>query len=307
MIQNLMHIVDAWLLPLSLWLVMFAMGLSLVGGDFRKIVDNRRGFVLGAGSMILLVPIVGILISVTFAPTPALMMGFILLATCPGGLLSNLLTNLSRGDLALSVSMSLFTSVVYIFTLPFTAYYAYNFVFAETRAIDIPLASSFWEIFKITVVPIACGMAVRRWLEPIAHRITPLVKQTGTIMLVAIFLLIVWRNLDTLRSSIGIVASMVLGMNIVNLLLALLVSHLGSLRREERIAVVIEHLIRQEATAIYVAVTLLGRTDMSLPMIINTFIGMFFCVIFVSVMKRRHARVAAEEALHRVVPLPGES
>lgn len=305
--QSLMHVVEAWLLPLSLWMVMFSMGLSLVGADFRKIVDNRRAFVLGAGSMILLVPIVGVVISVGFAPTPALMMGFILLATCPGGLLSNLLTNLAKGDLALSVSMSLFTSVVYIFTLPFTAYYAYGFVFGETRPIDIPLASSFWEIFKITVVPIACGMAVRHWLAGVAGRITPIIKQAGTILLVAIFLLIVWQNLDTLRSSMGVIALMVLGMNVANLLLALLVSRIGRLRPEERTAVVIEHLIRQEATAIYVAVTLLGRTDMSLPMIINTFIGMFFCVIFVSAMKRRKARVVAEEALHRVAPLPNES
>ncbi|MEI9849917.1 MAG: hypothetical protein WDN24_02455 [Sphingomonas sp.] len=93
-----------------------------------------------------------------------------------------------------------------------------------------------------------------------------------------IFGLIVVDNLDTLRAALGLVMTMVIAMNVLNLLLALLVSRLGRLNREERIAVVIEHLIRQEATAIYVAVSILGRSDMSLPMIVNTFVGMFLCV-----------------------------
>ncbi len=93
-------------------------------------------------------------------------MGFILLATCPGGLLSNLLTNLSKGDLALSVSMSLFTSVVYIFTLPFICHFALILVYGEGQAVSVRLGSSFWQILRITVFPIACGMIARAWLRP---------------------------------------------------------------------------------------------------------------------------------------------
>ncbi len=93
----LMYAVDMYLLPASLWLVMFAMGLSLVAADFGKIAANRRAYLLGLLSMLVLVPLVGVGIATWFAPTPALVVGFILLGTCPGGLLSNLLTSLSRG------------------------------------------------------------------------------------------------------------------------------------------------------------------------------------------------------------------
>lgn len=291
--QTVMAIVEGYLLPLSLWMVMFAMGLSLRVADFAKIIMNRKAFVLGAGSMLLLVPAVGAAIAIGFMPTPALTMGFILLATCPGGLLSNLLTDLSKGDLALSVSMSLFTSVVYIFTLPFICHFALILVYGESRAVDVPLLSSFWHIVRVTVIPIACGMVVNAWRTSFATRIVPAVKLAGTTMLVVIFGLIIVDNLDTLREALGLVLTMVIAMNLINFLIALTVSTLGRLRREERIAVVIEHLIRQETTAIYVAVAILGRSDMSLPMIVNTFVGMFFCVGFVAYMKRRAARAAA--------------
>lgn len=290
--SGLMPIVDHDLLPFSLWLVMFSMGLSLVPPDFRKVFTNRRAYVLGMLSMLLIVPLVGVVIATSFAPTPALMLGFILLGTCPGGLLSNLLTSLAGGDLALSVSLSLSTSVVYIFTLPLIAHFGVEYVFGTARTIAVPFASAFWEILRVTVFPILCGMIVRGWRPAASLRVLPTVKQVATILLCIIFGLIVIDNLDTLRRSFGIVLAMVIGMNVANLLVALTLSWLGRLSRQEGIAVTIEHLIRQETTAIFVAVTILGRTDMSLPMIINTFVGMFVCVIFVAVLKRRRARTA---------------
>ncbi len=244
-------------------------------------------------SMLLIVPLGGVVIATLFAPTPALMMGFILLATCPGGLLSNLLTSLSRGDLALSVSLSLSTSIVYIITLPFTAHFALEYVFGTNKAIAVPFGASVWEILRVTVFPIACGMIVRGWRPGFALRSLPIFTRVATTSLCIIFGLIVIDNLETLRRSFGIVLAMVIGMNLINLCIALAVSRVGRLTREERIAVTIEHLIRQEATAIFVAVSILGRTDMSLPMIVNTFVGMFVCVIFVAALKRHYARAAS--------------
>jgi BASS family bile acid:Na+ symporter len=80
--------------------------------------------------------------------------------------------------------------------------------------------------------------------------------------------------------------AIVLGMNLAAVALGLLVSKTFKLTRRETIAVAIEHMIRQEGTAIFVAVTLLHREDMSMPMIINTFLGMALCLIFVSVVTR---------------------
>lgn len=285
----IMPVVGSILLPASLWAIMFTMGLSLVPDDFRKLAANSRGFVVGSASMLFLVPAVGSAIAVAFAPTPALVMGFILLATCPGGMLSNLLTDLAKGNLALSVSISLFVSVVYIFALPFVASFALEAVMGSGSAVTIPLASSLTHILTITVFPIMVGMLVRRFLPAFALGMGGRIKTVATVTLTIIFGLVVIDEFETLRSSFGLVLAMVVGMNIANFLIAITVSRLARLPRADGVSVAIEHLIRQEATAVYVAVTLLGRNDMSLPMIINTFVGMAACVTFVAFLKRRRA------------------
>lgn len=288
----IMPIVGSFLLPACLWTIMFTMGLSLVSDDFRKIIANSRGFIVGTGSMMFIVPIVGTAIALTFAPTPALAMGFILLATCPGGMLSNLLTDLAKGNLALSVSMSLFVSVVYIFALPFIATFALERVMGEGTAITVPLTSTLTHILTITVFPIAVGMIVRRFRPAFALGAGNRIKMVATIALTVIFGLVVIDEMDTLRAAFGIVLAMVIGMNTCNFLIAIGLSKLARLPRADTVSVAIEHLIRQEATAVYVAVTLLGRNDMSLPMIINTFVGMVACVAFVAFLKRRRASEA---------------
>ncbi|MFT4052882.1 MAG: hypothetical protein QM681_00120 [Novosphingobium sp.] len=289
LMATIMPVVGSILLPASLWTIMFTMGLSLIPDDFRKIVANSRGFVVGSASMLFLVPTVGSAIAVAFAPTPALVMGFILLATCPGGMLSNLLTDLAKGNLALSVSISLFVSVVYIFALPFVASFALEAVMGKGSAVSVPLASSLSHILTITVLPIAVGMLVRRFLPAFALNAGGRIKTAATILLTVIFGLVVIDEIDTLRASFGVVLAMVVGMNLANFLIAMTVSKLARLPRADGVSVAIEHLIRQEATAVYVAVTLLGRNDMSLPMIINTFVGMAACVTFVAFLKRRRA------------------
>ena len=287
--QTPMDLAEQYILPGSLWLVMFTMGLGLALSDFRKIVVNRRAFVVGAGSMILLVPAFGSMLAVFFAPTPVLMMGLILLATTPSGILSNLLTDIAKGDVALSVSISLFVSLVYVFSLPFIAHYALAFTFGASKAISIPLESSISSIMMITVVPVSAGMLTRAKLPALADAAGPWIKSMATSILVIVFGMIVVKQFDVLRASFGRLLSIVVVANLFNFGLALCLSRVARLSRRETIAVSVEHLIRQEGTAIYVAVTLLHRDDMSIPMIVNTFIGMALCATFVSIMRWRGA------------------
>ncbi len=284
-----MRLADGVLLPIALWLVMFSIGAGLTPADFLLRRGRRKAFLLGGGSMLILVPAVGCLLAVLFGPTPALVVGLILLATTPSGILSNLLTDIAGGDVALSVSISLTLSLIYVFTLPFIAHFALLFAFGVTRALDIPLTSSISHVMMVTLIPVACGMVFRR-LAPIwAGRLAPPIKSLATVVLVVVFGLITYQQFGVLKASFGRLMAIVVAMNLASILVALLVCKLGRLTRRETIAVSVEHMIRQEGTAIFVAVTLLRREDMSMPMIINTFLGMACCLVFVSVVTRRRA------------------
>lgn len=301
---DLFSMISSWLLPLSLWLIMFSMGLGLEVDDFRKIGIHSRAFVLGAFSMMVLVPLVGAFYALTLAPTPALAMGLILLATCPGGILSNLMTDLARGNVALSMSLSLFVSLIYIFTLPFIASFALGIIFGQGAEMDIPVWDSFSKILTVTLFPVASGMLARRVTGiTFADRVQPLIKTGSTVVLVAIFLMIVVQQWPTIASSFGVVMGVVVLMNVTNLGIALLIARLSGLARPETVAIAMEHIIRQEATAIFVAVSLLHRNDMSLPMIINTFIGMLVGVPAVAWLRRKSAKSADPSCPHMEKPL----
>jgi BASS family bile acid:Na+ symporter len=285
--QTLMALADSYLLPGALWLVMFTIGLGLKVGDFAGILSGRRAFILGLISMLVLVPLGGTVLGVLFAPSPELMVGFILLATTPGGILSNLITDIAKGDVALSVSLTLTLSTIYIFTLPFIAHFALLLAFREAQPIDIPFGSSLTHIMAVTLLPIVCGMIAARYAPRWSGLLGPPVKKVATITLVVVFLMITVQQWPVLRASFGSLLAIVVAMNLLSITLAMTISKLGRLTRPETIAVAVEHLIRQEGTAIFVAVTLLHRHDMSLPMIINTFIGMALCMTFFAVTGRR--------------------
>jgi len=165
MLHTLTAIVDSYLLPCALWLVMFTIGMGLTIGDFATILSGRRAFIIGLLSMLVVVPLCGCALAVLFAPTPALMVGLILLATTPGGILSNLITDIAKGDVAVSVSLTLALSTIYVFTLPIIVHFALVYAFKKAQPIDIPFTSSMADILMVTLIPIATGM-LAAYLRP---------------------------------------------------------------------------------------------------------------------------------------------
>lgn len=284
-----MDLVGDILLPGSLWFIMFSMGLSLTLQDFRRVAVNRRGLIIGGSSMLVAVPLLGAVIALLFAPTPALAVGFVLLATCPGGMLSNLMTDIAKGDLALSLSLSIGVSFVYIFIISFYTYAATSYFLGLDAIIEVPFLGFMGKIFSITLLPVSLGVIVRRYRPALAIAGKPYVKWIATTVLVIAFLSILVDQLDTLKAAFGPLLFMVVLMNVLALSWAFGYCRVGKLKHNETVAVCIEHLIRQEGTAIYIAVSILGSKEMSLPMIINTPVALVICIAFVVAMRSRQA------------------
>lgn len=276
-----MNLLDDVLLPGSLWAIMFAMGLSLTIDDFRRVFVNRRGLLVGVLNMLIVPPVIGVTIALLFAPTPALAVGFILLATCPGGMLSNLMTDLARGDLALSIALTLIVSLIYIVIIPFYAYFALLHFMGVEQQIEVPFASFVGGIIAITLVPAGLGLLVRMWKPQLALKAKDRIKTVATAVLVGAFVVILVGQVPVLRQNFWVLFWMTLAMNVLVVAAVLGVTHLCRLNRGERIAVCIEHMIRQEGTAIFIAVTLVGSREMSLPMIMNTPVALAICILFV--------------------------
>ncbi len=280
-----MEVIENILLPGSLWFIMYSMGLSLTLGDFRRVLTARKALLVGIFSMMLVLPVIGITIATIAAPTPALAVGFFLLATCPGGMLSNLMTDYAKGDLALSLSLSIIVSVVYLLVIPFYAYGAVSYFMGASESISVPFLESVFRIISITLVPVTLGVATRTYWASLAKILKPYIKNGATLVLVIAFGFIIADQMEILRRTFGTLLMMVIVMNALAILVAFALSKLNRLSPTETTAICIEHLIRQEGTAIYIAVTIMGVREMSLPMIINTPVGLSFTIVFVFVSR----------------------
>jgi BASS family bile acid:Na+ symporter len=288
----MMAAIGGWVLPGSLICVMLAMGLSLTTDDFRRVARGRRALVIGLLSMMVVPPLIGLAMALTVAPSPALAVGFVLLATTPGGMLSNLFTDLARGDLALSMSLTLVMSLIYVLVVPFYAHMALVHFMGVEAEIRIPLGSFIWDIFSITLLPAGAGFALRAWRPDLAQRLKGPIKLAATVTLFTAFGFILVDQVPVLRENLGALFWITVSINAITLVAVLTLSRLARFDRPQTVAVGVEHLMRQEGTAIFIAVTIVANNEMALPMIMNTPVALVFVVLFV-LAARRHAPAAA--------------
>ena len=110
-------IVDV-VLPVALAFIMFSLGIGLTVDDFTVIVKEPKAFAIGLTNQMIVLPIVGFVIASGLGLDAELAVGLKILACCPGGVTSNIITKLAKGDTALSVSYTAIVSVATVITLP---------------------------------------------------------------------------------------------------------------------------------------------------------------------------------------------
>lgn len=294
---DLMSFLGHWVLPGSLIAIMASMGLSLTAEDFRQVFRNKRALIFGVCSMLIVPPAIGLTLALTVAPTPALAVGFVLLATTPGGMLSNLFTDMAKGDLALSMSMTLLLSMIYIFAVPFYAHFALSHFMGFQADVKVPLASFFWDIFSITVLPAAAGFTLRALRPAFAIAFKKYLKNIAMVVLFSAFGLILFDQVPVLRQNLGALFWITVALNLIMVCVVMTIVRFAGFTRRENIAIGIEHLMRQEGTAIFIAVSIVGNNQMSLPMIMNTPVALCFVLAFVAIARRTERVGRAEPAI----------
>ena len=277
-------------LPIGLFLIMFGMGLSLVIADFQRVMAVKKPVFVGCFSMLILLPGLGFAVAHLFELSPALSVGLILVATCPGGMFSNLMTDYGKGHLALSITLTAIISCVYIFTIPgWTSLSVGAFMGKTPAVIGLPFLQTFVPLCLFVLLPILLGMVVRHRIEAWALMHAAKVKNIAAIIVIAIMVYIATvQEAETVENLPRIVAA-VLTLNILSVVIAVIVGRLFSLERQDRLALIMEHAVRLEGTAIYIAATLLGNVEMALPLMLNSLVGLCIAGLFILMFRRRGA------------------
>lgn len=170
------------ILPL-LALIMFAMGLTLTLADFKRVLLQPFIMLLGVALQFGLMPFLAWVIAMILQLDPMLAVGLILVGACSGGTASNVMTYLAGGNVALSITMTVVSTLLAIFMTPWLSWLYID------AALDVPVAAMVKSIFLLVIFPVVSGALVNqflhRYIRPV-HALCPLIAMFAIVLIIAI-------------------------------------------------------------------------------------------------------------------------
>lgn len=278
-------------LPLSLAVIMFSLGIGLTVQDFTRVAQQRRAFAVGALAQVVLVPVIAYLVVILFGFSGELAVGIMLLAFCPGGVTSNMLSRLSLGDVALSVSLTAVISLVSILTVPALA--AWSVVhFMGQDAPDVSVAGLSLAVFLITTLPVALGVALRHRAPDRADRIEPALSVLATVLFALIVLAALASNWGLFVENLPVLGPALVLLTAALIALGLAVSAAAGLGWKDRKTIAVEAGIQNATLAIALGTLITGQAEgfsaMELPPAVYG-ITMYLVALPFVLYFRRHA------------------
>jgi len=263
------------ILAIALIIIMFGMGLSLVKGDFIRLVQHPKAVIVGLVNQILLLPVIAyVLISLLDVETD-IAIGIMILAACPGGPTSNLITYLAKGDIGLSISLTTVNSFITIFTIPFVIDFALSQFLEADEMVQIDKLQTVIQIFVIVIIPVSLGMALKNAQPAFADKMNKPVKiASGTVLFLVIIGLILKKKEDLIPylQQAGLAA---LVLNITTMLVGLATARIAKLNLAQSRTISIESGIQNGTMAIAIASGILMNDNYAIAPAVYSLI-MFF-------------------------------
>ncbi|MEI6765016.1 MAG: bile acid:sodium symporter [Bacteroidota bacterium] len=279
------------LVNLVLALIMLGIGLSLTAADFRNIFLHPVSLVAALGIQIIGLPLVSFGIA-AFAPLSAEMrVGLVLVSLCASGASSNLITHLLKGNVALAISMTVFNSIITLFSIPLLTNLALrNFMHTEAE-IQLPFLETIVQIFMVSILPATVGLLIRRYKVKVAKALEKPLKYVLPALLATVFALKIF--LGTASGGTGISVSETMHILPFMLLLNLLAMSLGFfgarvLRRPfaDQFTISIEVGLHNTALALLISGNILQNAGMQKPAVVYAMFSFFTAILYVVIIKK---------------------
>ena len=263
------------ILAIALVLIMFGMGLSLVKDDFVRLLQHPKAILVGLVNQIVLLPIIAYVLIVLFNVETDIAIGIMILAACPGGPTSNLITHLAKGDAGLSISLTTVNSIITIFTIPFVVDFALSQFLDANETVQINKLKTVIQIFAIVIIPVSIGMAISRAKPGLAEKMNKPVKITSAAVLFLVIIGLVLNKKEDLIPYLQQAGLTTLALNISTILIGFITAKLAKLNTVQSLTISIESGIQNGTMAIAIASGILMNDNYAIAPAVYSLI-MFF-------------------------------
>jgi BASS family bile acid:Na+ symporter len=271
--------------------IMFGVGLSINFDDLRQIYRSPKAFIIGLISQMILLPlIVFVIIGFTDLP-PAVKVGFIILAACPGGTTSGFVTVLFRGNVALSVSLITVNSILTLATIPLLVNLALTVFTGRHSIFELPLGQTLLQIFFVTLLPAFSGVLLRYYREGIADKIQRPVRTVMIILFAGVYTIIAFA--DESKGGSGISSSDLWSIlpyavlvNLGGFIAGMASGLFGKAGIRTSWTIGVEVALQNTTLALLVAGTLIQSNDMVKPALVYALFSFWTALLYGVVVKK---------------------
>lgn len=203
-----------------LGIIMFGMGLTVRASDFKELFVHPKFVLIGIGAQFIIMPLIAYILVKGFNLPLGLAIGVVLVGTCPGGTSSNVITYLSKGDVALSVGITSCTTLLAPFMTPILTKLLIG------QSIDVNIIAMFLSVVKVVIVPIVLGILAHRFLPKISEFLKDVLPMVSTLGIVTIVIAVVSVSAEKIIANLGIIVLVVVCHNLFGYLFGFLVGKL---------------------------------------------------------------------------------
>ena len=276
-------------LPLALFIIMLGMGMGLTIADFKRILVAPKAVILGLIAQLILLPFVGFVLISFLSLGPELAVGVMILAACPGGPTSNLMTYLAKGNVALSITLTAISSVITVFTIPVVVNLSMRTFLGADAALQLPFVATVVQIAVITLIPVSLGMVLHSKVPRFAARVEPWVKWLSLFFLGLIIVGLLVKESDNVAGFFVQAGGVTLALMILAMALGYAIATLSDLDSRSATAITVEVGIQNGTLAIAIASapTFLNNPSLAIPAAIYSLLMFVVSGIFAGWSQRR--------------------
>ena len=248
------------LLPLALAFVMFGMGLTLTISDFGRLLKAPKAIMTGFLGQIVLLPLLTFAICLAFELPPYIAVGIMILAACPGGTTSNLISHIAKANLALSVSLTAISTIACVFTTPFIIQFAIDY-FVKENAPAFSVVETVLGLIGVSILPVVIGMIIRRLFTGFATKTETFFRQFSMYFMLAMIVGVLVSERDNLATSFESAFLVCLTLNLSSVLMGLILAKISAASFKDSLTLAIEIGVQNAALAMLICITFLKAPD----------------------------------------------
>ena len=281
-----------WIVMPILIVLMFLLGTDLNKKSFLDVIRNPRAVIVGMTGQLIILPLIAFILSIILKLPPVYFMGIMLIACCPGGSSSNVFSMLTKGDVALSVTLTAISSVVTLFTIPFIMEFVSGYI-SEQNNIDIQLPFSRLIVQNIVLlfVPLMLGILFRRLYPEAAAKTNKTLSKGAFPALMLLAFIFFIQYTEEIIDNFALLGLTIGALILASMLCSSLLSRLTKSNEAVRRTIVVEVGMQNAAQAIAIATSpfIFNNAEMAIPAIIYALLMNVILLIYVAVIRRKNA------------------